>query len=280
MLRRGDRVAVGVSGGKDSAALLYALDKLAKRIGQVTLLPVLIDEGIAGYRDVAAVNAVQLCKRLGLNLTVFSYSQLFGASMDQVMVARSQLELQQGGRQGLLHSCGYCGVFRKQSLNIAATKLGANKLATGHNADDAAQTFLMNLMNNQLDKAAVGSAVHATRVEDGGLVPRIKPLILNPEIECALYARFNQIPFHQGGCPYANESLRGSVKDFLNATEEGHPGVKLNLLKASQEIEGSLASSKKLAAKTLKQCPNCQQPFSDEESNTCRSCQLTAQLGF
>ena len=66
LLRRGDVIAVGVSGGKDSAAMLCVLDKLAREIGGITLKPILIDEGIEGYRDESEKKARQLCETLGL----------------------------------------------------------------------------------------------------------------------------------------------------------------------------------------------------------------------
>ena len=76
----------------------------------------------------------------------------------------------------------------------------------------------MNLMNNQLEKAAAPWPAARRKSGKPGLVQRIKPLIFNPEIECALYAQFNNIAFHRGGCPYAGESSRGAVKDFLNTS--------------------------------------------------------------
>jgi tRNA(Ile)-lysidine synthase TilS/MesJ len=62
MLRRGDRILVAVSGGKDSAAMLHVLDKMAKRIGGIALVPVLIDEGIEGYREKAKMKALRVIR--------------------------------------------------------------------------------------------------------------------------------------------------------------------------------------------------------------------------
>src|SRR3989338_1940670 len=91
LVMRGDVIAVGISGGKDSAAMLFILHKMAKRIGEVTLKPILIDEGIEGYRNVAAQNAVELCKTLGYELVTLGYKELFSADMDDVMHKRNEL---------------------------------------------------------------------------------------------------------------------------------------------------------------------------------------------
>ena len=77
LLQKGDMVAVGVSGGKDSGALLFALQKLSEKMGGITLKAVLVDEGIEGYRNKAAECAEQLCERLGMKLERISYSQAF-----------------------------------------------------------------------------------------------------------------------------------------------------------------------------------------------------------
>ena len=87
LLRRGDVIGVGVSGGKDSAAVLYVLSKMTKRIGAIKLVPICIDEGIKGYRDKAIVKAEELCSKLGLKLHVFTYKELImkRAVLDRTM---------------------------------------------------------------------------------------------------------------------------------------------------------------------------------------------------
>ncbi len=140
LINRGEKIVVGVSGGKDSQAMLQILFKLSKQRA-FTVIPLLIDEGIAGYRHHAMKKALQHCRKLGLKLIVLSYKKLFRASMDEVMALRDEKKLSN-------KSCSFCGVFRKQALNAGARKLHADKLAIGHNADDLSQTFLMNFLRN------------------------------------------------------------------------------------------------------------------------------------
>ncbi len=269
LFRRGDVVAVGVSGGKDSQAMLFVLDKMARDYA-FTLRPVLIDEGIEGYRNVAAKNAEALCTRLGYELHAVAFKDEFGAGMDEVMHKRDSLALSVEGFESR-PSCTYCGVFRKQSLNKAALDVGATKLAIGHNADDIAQTFLMNLLRSETSRIGRGGAVSGA-VEREGLVTRVKPLIYNLEIECAIYCRLQNLPFHLGGCPYAAEAFRGQVKDFLNTAEAGKPGVKFNLLRSFLKLREKMDGDD---AGELAYCRECGAPCG---SDKCKACQFVQEL--
>ncbi len=271
LVRRGDRIAVAVSGGKDSAALLLSLHRISKQRG-LTLLPMLIDEGIKGYRNRALECAEQLCETLHLSLHVIRYKDVFGIDMDELMHAR-ETSVNAINDRGA-HSCSYCGVFRKRALNDGARKLGATKLAVGHNADDVAQTLLMNVLRNEPHRIARMEVGHAG-IADSGLVPRIKPLVLLTEMECALYVHFSGMPFYKGGCPYASESFRGEVKDFLNSLEEKHPGIKMNVLKAALSLQENMAfveEGRGKRASIRSSCPTCGEFMS--ESRQCRTCAL------
>lgn len=125
LFRPGDVVAVGMSGGKDSTALAAILSTLnARRQWRLRLCLLAIDEGIAGYRDDSLEAATATAASLGLPLTVLSYKDLYGWSMDEVVA-----------RVGRVGNCTYCGVWRRQALERGAAFLGADVLATGHNAD-------------------------------------------------------------------------------------------------------------------------------------------------
>ena len=277
LFKRGDRIAVGVSGGKDSSAMLFVLSKMAEQIG-FEVLPVLVDEGIVGYRNKAMPLAEQLCEKLGLKLNVVSYKESFGKSMDEIMQLRNA---------GKIHgkSCSFCGVLRRRSLDNAAKELGANKIAVGHNADDVAQTFLMNLLRGEPqrnDRFGVTS-MHDQAADFEGVVPRIRPLVFNTEKEAAEYCLVNDLPFFLGECPYAVEAFRGEVKDFLNNVEEKYPGTKFNLLHSF--LDGKGVKEKAVSAKgkagpvaaeasTVK-CEKCGFPSA---SGLCKACEITGML--
>jgi len=236
LVRLNQKVGVGISGGKDSAALLFVLSRMVENIHGTTLVPILIDEGIAGYRDQAILKAKELCSQLNLPLKVFSYKDGFKLSMDEIMEMKKA-----NPSAGFERSCTYCGVFRKTLLNKAALQMGCDSLAIGHNADDIAQTFLMNLLHNEPDRLKRFDVIND---EVEGFVPRIKPLIYNLEKEAALYCELKGLPYHRGECPYSNESFRGEIKDFLNGLEKKFPGVKFNLLRSYLSMRKELSKAR------------------------------------
>ncbi|VDP19187.1 unnamed protein product [Soboliphyme baturini] len=172
----GDTVTIGVSGGKDSAVLLHTLYVLNKRHNYgLNLLMVAVDEGIVGYRDSSLKSVYRQQKRYALPLKVLSYRELFGLSMDEVV-----------SRIGPKNNCTYCGVFRRQALERGSVLCNATKLATGHNADDTAETVLMNLLRGDLNR--LHRCVRPISALGDGL-PRCKPLYRCYEKEIVLYAR-------------------------------------------------------------------------------------------
>jgi len=274
MLRRGDRIVVGVSGGKDSAAMLHVLDKLARKIGNITLIPVLIDEGIAGYRPLAKKKVEALCKAHGYKLAVYSFADLSNHSLDQIIKLRKKSLDPQFKSMG---ACAICGTLRKYLLNKAALALKANKVAIGHNADDVGQTFLMNLLRADPDAVSRFRPV-SEHGSDGLTVPRIKPLLYVPERECAYYCEFKALPYHLGSCPYATEAFRGIVKDFLNDAEKKYPGTKFNVLKSYLAfVESAVGNGRKPAQNAAAPVRKCKKCNAKSAGEVCRACQV---LGF
>jgi cytoplasmic tRNA 2-thiolation protein 1 len=134
LFTRGERVAIGASGGKDSTVLASVLKTLNERYDYgLDLILLSIDEGIKGYRDDSLETVKRNAEQYEMDLTILGYSELYGWTMDQVV--------EQVGKKG---NCTYCGVFRRQALDRGAARLGVRHVVTGHNADDVAETVLMN----------------------------------------------------------------------------------------------------------------------------------------
>ena len=133
---RGERVAIGASGGKDSTVLASVLKMLNERHDYgLELILLSVDEGIKGYRDDSLETVKRNAAQYELPLKIVSYGELYGWTMDQVV--------EQVGKKG---NCTYCGVLRRQALDRGAALLGVGHVVTGHNADDIAETVLMNCM--------------------------------------------------------------------------------------------------------------------------------------
>lgn len=134
LFHRGQRVAIGASGGKDSTVLAAVLKTLNERYDYgVEFVLLSIDEGIKGYRDDSLETVKRNAEQYGMELKIVGYNELYGWTMDQVV---SQI-----GKKG---NCTVCGVFRRQALDRGSGMLGVSHVVTGHNADDMAETVLMN----------------------------------------------------------------------------------------------------------------------------------------
>lgn len=254
MLRKGDRVAVGLSGGKDSVVLLHSLSEIAKSL-PIELVAVTIDEGIAGYRDKTLRIARAECERLGVEHAVFSYKGDVGKTMDQI-VAENPGDI----------PCGHCGVLRRYLLNRGAREVRANKLATGHNLDDLAQTVFMNLMKAEPSRLARFSD---PLIKSDRFIPRIRPLMLSPEKEVAIYALLKEIELESMECPYARFAFRGHVRKMVNEAEEKYPGTKFKIVTSFLEIEGALRAKYAKSAE-IKACGSCGEPSSQDTCMFCR----------
>lgn len=250
MVERNDRIAVALSGGKDSIALLYILHKIFKNRPDIELLAITIDEGISGYRENTIKHAQKLTDELGIPLKVRSFGDGFGITLDELAGKKKHA------------ACTLCGVLRKNILNRVARELGATKLATGHNLDDESQTILMNYLRGDVDrmKRMLPDAIQP------GMVLRIKPLRSIPEKEVALYGFLNGLPVSTDECPYSGEALRNEIREMINNYEVKHPGTKYSLLGGFEAISKVLNPP----GTQVLQCEKCGEPSSESICKTCR----------
>ncbi|KAH0645492.1 hypothetical protein KY284_033376 [Solanum tuberosum] len=140
LFKPGERIAIGASGGKDSTVLAYVMSELNRRHNYgLDLFLLSVDEGITGYRDDSLETVKRNEIQYGLPLKVVSYSELYGWTMDEIVKLI-----------GLKNNCTFCGVFRRQALDRGAALLKVDKLVTGHNADDIAETVLLNILRGDI----------------------------------------------------------------------------------------------------------------------------------
>lgn len=255
------RIAVALSGGKDSVVTLRLLHETFRENPKLELAAVTVDEGIASYRPPSIEVARSHCEEIGVPHEVLSYEQTSGVTMDKVVAHPSRAHL----------PCAYCGVLRRKNLNEAARRVGATHLATGHNLDDVAQTLLMNHLKGDVERLARMGPHRADQVLPG-LVPRILPLRAIPEREVALYAILRGWSYHDGECPYAQDATRGRYRDLLLQLEEETPGTRHALLAGYDRLAPLLRTQ----APTLAACEACGEPSSGPR---CRACALLVEVG-
>jgi len=243
MMQHGDRIAIGVSGGKDSLSLLYVMKKFFDDYDNNNeLVAVTIDEGIKGYRDESLQIVKDFCAQLGVDSKVLSYKSLFGVDMDEAMVLRPSEKMS---------SCSICGTFRRRAIDIAAESVGADIVATAHNMDDQLQTFMINLLAGDVERIGW---IYPEPVHYASGMKKIKPFIEIYEYEIAFYALQRGIPFQSEECPYMNESIRTDLREFFNRMEKDHPGIKYNAYNSMIKVSKILRNAPQSEGRKCSAC--------------------------
>lgn len=262
LFERDDIVAIGASGGKDSTVLAYIMKLLNERHNyHLKLILLSIDEGITGYRDDSLKTVERNKVQYGLPLKVLSYEQLYGWTMDKIVKA-----------VGLKNNCTICGVFRRQALDRGATLLGCNKLVTGHNADDVAETVLMNLLRGDTNRIERSTDITTGKCDSNlneFTLPRAKPFKYTYEKEIVLYAHFKKLDYFCTECIYAPNSYRGHAREFLKDIESIRPSSIIDIIRSGDNMQlGSDARSK---LPEQRKCSRCGYISSQE---VCKACQI------
>ena len=260
MIEYGDKVAVAVSGGKDSLSLLYVLKMLFDQHPNNgnELVAITIDEGIKGYRDESLQIVKDFCAHLCIESKVLSYQSLFGIDMDQAMIQRSSQKIS---------SCSMCGTFRRRAIDIAAETVGADIVATAHNMDDQLQTFMINLLAGDVERIGWIYPEPIQYTQNG--MKKVKPFVEIYEYEIAFYALQRDIPFQSEECPYMNESIRTDLREFFNRLEMDHPGIKYNAYRSMTKISKVLRSS--MPPSETKMCSRCGRISTGDICSVCKT---------
>jgi tRNA 2-thiocytidine biosynthesis protein TtcA len=212
MIEDGDRIMVGLSGGKDSWALMHVLDVLRRRAPvRFAVIAVNVDSGYKEYKhDVIA----RTCQARGWEYRIEHTS--IGEVMDDLLDADQT-------------PCSLCARLRRGVLYRIATEIAATKIALGHHADDFVETLLLNLFF-----AGTLKAMPARLVSDDGRHVVVRPLVYVTEDECRAFTKACELPVIGCCCPACGDlSLqRQRIKRLLIELEREHPGVKQSMLKA------------------------------------------------
>jgi len=257
--KKDSRIAIAVSGGKDSTVTLNIINDIFSIRANIDLFCITVDEGIRGYRDESIDFVKRNCKKLGIEHHIISFKDTVGKTMDEIALKRDELG-----------ECSYCGVFRRLCLNKKSKELEIDKLVTGHNLDDMAQSILMNFVNGDMQKLA---RLGPHKKIQPGLVPRMLPLRSIPEKEVLLYAIIKNIEFHDAECPYSTRALRGVFRDIIDGLEYKNPGTKHSILNSYSDIKDILLE--KYPPADLNKCLKCGEPTSQK---LCKACILKSKI--
>ena len=216
LIEDGDRVMVGLSGGKDSWALFQILDILRQRAPiRFSLVAVNVDSGYEGYQHRALADA---CAARGWEF--HSEHTSIGAVIDDKLEADAT-------------PCSLCARLRRGVLYRWAVRVGATKIALGHHLDDFVETLLLNLFF-----AGALKAMPARLVSDNKAHVVIRPLVYVTEAEARAYARENDLPVISCCCPACGDLglQRQRVKRLIMELEREHPNVKASMMKALRNV--------------------------------------------
>ena len=211
MIEPGDRVAVGVSGGKDSLLTLAALARLREFYPvSFTVEAITLEMGMPGM-DFGGV--AELCRKLEVPYT-------------RIQVPVYQIIFEERREK---NPCSLCAKLRRGSLNTALTERGIHKIALGHHYDDAVETLLMNL----LFEGRIGCFQPVTYLSRSD-VTQIRPLLYVKEQQVRNVAAKLDLPIVHNPCPANGETRRQEVKDLIESLTERYPDLKQKLFGAMQ----------------------------------------------
>ena len=221
MINEGDRVAVGVSGGKDSLALLCSLANLKKfypvqfEIEAITLDPGFYLAGMGNAEDIRNdyEKIAELCRQLNVNFTLVDTE-----------IAKIIFDVRKEK-----NPCSLCARMRRGALHDTAKSLGCNKIALGHHFDDAVETFMMNLFN----EGRVGCFSPVTYL-DRKDITLIRPLVYVPEKDIRYFVNHSDLPVLHSPCPMDKTSDREKFKQMLSSLEKDNKGLKHRIFGAMQ----------------------------------------------
>ncbi|XP_071955491.1 cytoplasmic tRNA 2-thiolation protein 1-like [Antedon mediterranea] len=240
LFKRGETVAIGASGGKDSTVLAHVMKVLNERYDYgLNLFLLSVDEGISGYRDDSLETVKRNQQQYDLPLKIVSYEELYGWTMDKIVE-----------KIGLKNNCTFCGVFRRQALDRGAVLVNADKIVTGHNADDIAETVLMNILRGDVARLRRCTAI---MTGNEGFLPRCKPFKYTYEKEIVMYAYFKKLDYFSTECIYSPNAYRGHARTFLKDLEKIRPSTIIDIIHSGE----SLSIKKDVKMPTQGTCNQC-----------------------
>ncbi|KAG9294693.1 hypothetical protein G9A89_008172 [Geosiphon pyriformis] len=254
LFKKGEKVAIAASGGKDSTVLAHIMKLLNEQYDYgLDLFLLSVDEGITGYRDDSLETVKRNQQQYDLPLKIVSYKSLYGWSMDEIVK-----------EIGLKNNCTFCGVFRRQALDRGAIMLQTDHIVTGHNADDIAETVLMNILRGDIARLQRCTEICTT----GDVrIRRSKPFKYAYEKEIVMYAYFKKLDYFSTECIYSPNSYRGHARTFLKDLEVIRPSAIIDIIYSGEAFE--IKDDIKLPTQGV--CKRCGYMSSNE---LCKACVL------
>ncbi len=262
MLRGARKVAVAVSGGKDSMALLKVVSKLiSEKFPEVELIAIHINLGIEGYSGECQEIVEKVCGKLGVDYIIHDLSSMEGYRISDLRSTPLRKRI-----------CGACGTVKRYMMNRLAYELGADRVATGHNLDDVVELLFEFYLKGSIENLVRVRPI--SRSDNPKLITKIKPLIELTEKENLYYALARGIPILDASCPLVEGSRMLRRKKLIGLIEHEISGFKHTLYKS--HVKRILPRLEKVVAEPmLVECEVCGMP---SLSSVCSYCRLISRL--
>jgi tRNA-5-methyluridine54 2-sulfurtransferase len=259
LILKNDKIAVAVSGGKDSSVCLYILKNLGYNVHAVT-----IDVSVGEYTKINLKNIKNFCEMLNVPLHVYSFKEEFKINLKSI---KSKLK-----KQNIDYSyCMICGILKRYLLNKYTRNLGFDCVATGHNLDDESQAFIMNVFRNDF-KLALRQGPSPGLVNSNKFIKKIKPLFFISEEETKKYSKLQKFPVNYNKCPHSKDAFRNDFKVMLNEFEKKYPSAKYNVVHFQQSVR---EFAKKVDESKINLCKLCNEPSSKD---ICKACGIITKI--
>lgn len=217
MIQDGDRIAVGISGGKDSLTLLYALSQLRRFYPhRFELVAITVD---LGFENVNFAEIKNLCNKLDVEYKIV-----------KTEISHIIFDIRKES-----NPCSLCAKMRKGALNDALREMGCNKIAYAHHKDDVIETMLMSMLyEGRWNTFSPVTYLEKTKITV------IRPLLYMGESDVIGFVRKYDVPVLKSACPVDGHTKREYVKSLLRRLNQENPGVKERIFSAIQKgnIEG------------------------------------------
>ncbi len=209
MIKDGDKIAVGVSSGKDSLTLLASLAEMRRFYpNKYELCAITVDMGFEGT-DFSAVK--EYCQKLNVEYKVV-----------KTEIAKIIFDVRKE-----TNPCSLCSKMRRGVLNSTAKELGCNSVALGHHFDDAVETFMMNIFF----EGRLGCFSPVTYLSNSDIYV-IRPLIYTQEKDILYFSRHSELPITESCCPENHATERENMKNLLRKIEADNKGLRHRIFNA------------------------------------------------
>lgn len=265
MLEGTRKLAIAVSGGKDSTALLHVMKKIADKEG-FEIIGITIDLGIDMGKKYSAKSveyAIKNYEMLGVKYRIVNLKEEYGFTIDEAKVKIRR------------PVCSTCGLTKRYILEKVAKEEGADTLATGHNLNDVAQYVLTGYYNGDILSLA---RLRPVAPAENGFIKKIKPLFLTPEKEVMTYALVKGIPFIYDSCPHTfrvGGKTQDTIRRSIEEMEDKIPGFMMSLVTNFEKKIRPLMQD--IAKEGIGRCKICGMPTS-KDREICSFCAVRMKL--